>query len=114
GDHEGVTLAAESGVRDDLLHQRDNSPLTPLFFFADSTFPFRTDVMLRCGMMARPDECAWRTGCREAGFAHGNVPPARDSVQLHVVLGSRDRDPASRRADVGAARGSSRRAPHRP
>ena len=57
--------------------------------------------MLRCGIIDRSDECARRTGCRKAGFAHGNVPPARDSLQLHVVLRPRDRDPPARRADAG-------------
>src|SRR3954465_9614257 len=59
------------------------------------------------------DECTWRTRCRKAGFAHTAFAAARNPLQLHVVLRSRDRDPAPRRANVGAARGASCRASHR-
>ncbi len=40
--------------------------------------------------------------------------PAGDSVQLHVVLRSRDRDPAAGRGRLARARRTARRAPHRP
>ena len=42
------------------------------------------------------------------------APPARNPLQLHVVLRSRDRDPPARGGHVGAARRAARRAPHRP
>ncbi len=49
---------------------------------------------------------------RHDGRAHGRAAPARDPIQLHVVLGSRDRDPPAGRADVAAARRAPRRAAH--
>ena len=40
--------------------------------------------------------------------------PARDPLQLHLVLRPRDRHPPARRARLGGARHAARRAPHRP
>ena len=55
-----------------------------------------------------PDcSCRCRSGRRGA-------PPARDSVQLHLVLGPRDRHPPARPARLGRPRPAARRAPHRP
>jgi membrane protein YqaA with SNARE-associated domain len=57
------------------------------------------------------------SGCRTSGspvltHVHERTP-ARDPLQLHVVLRPRDRHPPSRRGCVGHARGAARRAPHR-
>ena len=56
---------------------------------------------------ADPDRRRRRSGRRRA-------PPARDSLQLHLVLRPRDRHPPARPARLGGARPAAQRAPHRP
>ena len=49
-----------------------------------------------------------------AKTADGRRPHSRDSLQLHFVLGPRDRDPASGRKGLAASDRAARRAPHGP
>ena len=68
--------------------------------------------MLRCGKLAGPDEHDHRR-LRGPGRRRGSAAPARNSVQLHVVLRPRDRDPPAGRGHVAAAVRTARGAPHR-
>ena len=70
--------------------------------------------MLHCGNMHGLHERRHGRPYPRAGPARGGAAPARDPVQLHVVLRSRDRHPPARPADVADPGGVARRAPHRP